>query len=57
LLAPGADYTPLETTTPDYLNGGGVDDLNYAYQFNDETLWIAGEAVVQEMAVEAEADE
>jgi len=47
----------LETTTPDYLNGGGVDDLNYAYQFNDETLWIAGEAVVQEMAVEAEADE
>lgn len=34
------------------LNGGGSDDLNYAYQFNDETLWVAGEAVEQDSAEE-----
>jgi hypothetical protein len=44
-LAPGQEYTPMAVTPVDLLNGGGADDLNYAYQFNDGTLWISGSAV------------
>lgn len=44
-LAPGQDYTPMQVAPVDLLNGAGADDVNYAYQFNDGTLWIAGSAV------------
>jgi hypothetical protein len=36
------------------LNGGGNDDVNYAYQFGDETLWVAGEAIDQSGADESD---
>jgi hypothetical protein len=35
----------MQVTPVDLLNGAGADDVNYAYQFNDGTLWIAGSAV------------
>jgi len=44
------EYTPIEMEDIPMLNGGGSDDVNYAYQFKDETLWVAGEAIDQSEA-------